>query len=141
MTRITGPLGGMSIPCWSTGSACPASWPACSRGYALFFLQQNLLQVNVVVYFLPILSMVVTLILIRRQVYWDDLPGVDRLFAFIVLVTMAFLIVLALVKLRIWVIFGGSMFTLFIMAVICYLVLKTCFNILAGKRSAQRRYY
>ena len=110
-------------------------------GYALFFLRQNLLQVNVVIYFVPIVAMVVTLALVRRQVVWDDLPGVDRLFAFITLVTMAFLIILALVKLRIWVIFGGSIFTLFIMAILCYAVLKFCLNVLTGKKSGRYRPY
>ena len=109
-------------------------------GYALFFVRQNLLQVNVVVYFLPILAMVVTLVLIRRQVIWDDLPGVERLFAFITLIAVTFLIVLALVKLRIWVVFGGSMITLLIIAVICYVVLKASFNRLTGKKSVRYRY-
>ncbi len=98
--------------------------------YTLFFVRQNLLQVNVVIYFLPILSMIATLVLVRRKVDWDDLPGVDRLMAFITLIAISLIVALAILKTRIWIIFGGSIFMLLIIALICYVLLKASFNTL-----------
>ena len=103
-------------------------------GYTLFFLRQNLLQVNVVLYFLPLVSMIVTLVLIRRQVEWDDVPGVERLFAFITLIALTFFIMLAILKMRLLVLFHGSIFLLALVGLVCYLILKFSFKKLSRPR-------
>ncbi len=92
--------------------------------YGLFFLRQNLLQVNVFVYFVPILSMILTLAVVGRNASWDRLPGVDRLYALMVVLVITFSVTLAIQKTRIWIFFGGSVKILIIIAVVCFILLR-----------------
>lgn len=92
--------------------------------YHLFFLRQNLLQVNLFVYFLPLLSMIGTLVLVGRQADWADLPGVDRLYALMVILVVTFGVTLAIQKTRIWIVFGGTIRSLLLIALGCFLLLK-----------------
>ena len=60
--------------------ACiPGMFAAVLTAYAMFFRNENLLEVNLFIYILPILSMVVTLVFIRRSVDFDAVPGFNRL--------------------------------------------------------------
>jgi len=74
--------------------------------YALFFTKENLLDVSIVVYLLPIISMVVTLVLIRKNVSFEDVPGFERLSGLMVMIACSFAIALVIQKTRIWIIFG-----------------------------------
>ena len=103
-------------------------------GYSLFFIRRNLLQVNRLVYFGPIVSMLVTLMVVRRQVDWDRLPGIDRIQALMVLITLSFIIALAVYKMRIWLFFGGSFMTLLVIAAVCFGLLKWAAGKLTGPR-------
>ena len=89
-------------------------------GYMLFFSSENLLDQNVLLYILPPVSMVVTLVLIRKNVSFDDVPGFDRLSGLIAVIAVAFVLVLAIHKTRLWLVFGGSIFVLagFVMGLI-----------------------
>jgi hypothetical protein len=102
--------------------------------YSLFFLRQNLLQVNVFVYFLPILSMIVTLALIARKVSWRYLPGVDRLYALMIALIITFGGILAIQKTRIFIGFFGSFKTLIVIAVIGFILLKWSLRKVIGPR-------
>ena len=103
-------------------------------GYALFFTRENLLDANLIVYILPIVSMIVTLILIRRSVSFDHIPGFDRMSGLMLLLAVTFVIVLGLQRTRIWVIFGSSFFVLIILAAILFLVLKWAAYLLFRRR-------
>lgn len=89
-------------------------------GYMLFFTNENLLDQNLLLYVLPPVSMAVTLALIRKIVSFDDVPGFDRLSGLIAVIAVTFVLVLAIHKTRLWLIFGGSIFLLaaFVMALI-----------------------
>lgn len=102
--------------------------------YGLFFLRQNLLQVNVFVYYLPILSMIFTLVLIGRKVSWRFLPGVDRLYAVMIALIITFGGILAIQKTRIFVVFFGSVKFLIIIAVVCFILLKWAARKAFGRR-------
>ncbi len=93
-------------------------------GYSLFFVHQNLLAVNVLSYFLPILSMGVTLVLIGKKVAFEQLPGFGRLAGLIVLIATTFVILLALYKTRIFIGFFGDMRYLMPVGVFLFLLLK-----------------
>ena len=112
----------------------PGVFSCVLTAYSLFFLKQNLLQVNLIIYFGPIISMILTLGLVRRKISWDELPGVDRFFAFVILIAVSFTIALGLEKTRIWVLFGGSMVNLLIVAIICFLLLKFSLSSLFKKK-------
>lgn len=92
--------------------------------YGVFFLRQNLLHVNLFVYFLPLLSMIGTLVIVGRQADWAELPGVDRLYALIIILGITFGVTLAIQKTRIWIFFGGTLRALLLIALVCFLLLK-----------------
>ena len=115
--------------------ACvPGMLAAVLTAYTLFFLRRSLLDVDLLFYFLPIVSMILTLVVVKRRVPWRDLPGVNRLYGLMVLLGISFVLALALEKTRIWVFFGASIFALLFMAVICFLALKWAGHLLFRKR-------
>ena len=92
--------------------------------YALFFTGENLLDVNVLVYILPIVSMVITLVLIRRRVSFEVIPGFDRLSGLMVMMACSFGIALAIQKTRIFLFFGGSIDRLLLLGLGIFGLLK-----------------
>jgi hypothetical protein len=105
-------------------TSVPGTFAAVLTGYTLFFTRENLLDVNPLVYFLPIGSMVVTLIFIRKSVSFALIPGFDRLEGLLALIACSFVLALAIQKTRIWIVFGGSIERLFILAAAIFALLK-----------------
>ncbi|MDB6110075.1 MAG: hypothetical protein JWR69_1825 [Pedosphaera sp.] len=105
--------------------AClPGIFAAVLTGYALFLTKENLLDVSFQVYILPIVSMVVTLVLIRKKVSFDEVPGFDRLSGLMVMIGCSFAIALVIQKTKIFIFFGGSIERLFILALGVFALLK-----------------
>ena len=105
--------------------ACvPGMFAGVLTAYTLFFSRENLLDTNLLVYFLPIVSLIVTLVLIRKNVAFDEVPGFDRLSGLMVMVGCSFAIALAIQKTSIWIVFGGSIERLFILAAAIFGLLK-----------------
>ena len=102
----------------------PGMFAAVVSAYSLFFSRANLLDANLLVYFLPIASMVATLILIRKSVSFDEVPGFDRLSGLMALVGCSFAIALAIQKTNIFLFFGGSIGKLFVLAAGVFALLK-----------------
>ena len=102
----------------------PGMFAGVITAYTLFFSGENLLDANLLVYFLPIASMVATLVLIRKNVSFDDVPGFDRLSGLMVMVACSFVIALVIQKTRIFVFFGGSIEKLFLLAAAVFALLK-----------------
>ena len=92
--------------------------------YSLFFRNENLLDVNVLVYILPIVSMTVTLILVKKNVNFDLIPGFDRLLGLMTMIAVSFILALAIQKTRIWILFGGSIMMLIAFAAFFFALLK-----------------
>lgn len=86
----------------------PGMLSAVLTGYSLFFEKENLLDVNFVVYILPVVSMVATLILVRKNVTFDEVPGFDRISGLLTMIGVTFVLVLAIYKTRILLVFFGS---------------------------------
>lgn len=105
-------------------SCIPGVLASVVTGYSLFFVSTNLLQANVLVYFLPIVSMVATLTLIGKNVEFREVPGFDRLSGLIVMIAVSFVIALAVTKTRIWLMFGASIEVLFAIAVFAFALLR-----------------
>jgi len=105
--------------------ACvPGMFAGVLTAYTLFISRENLLDVNPLVYFLPVVSMVVTLVFIRKNVSFDEVPGFDRLSGLMVMVGCSFAIALAVQKTNIWIFFGGSIERLFLLAAGVFALLK-----------------
>ncbi|MCU0607343.1 MAG: hypothetical protein MUF78_07990 [Candidatus Edwardsbacteria bacterium] len=102
----------------------PGMFAASITLYTLFLLRANLLRVNVLVYFLPIVSMAATLLVIGRAVRFERIPGFGRLAGLMVLLGASFLTVLLLDRLRVLAVFGGSVVWLGLAALALYVVLR-----------------
>jgi hypothetical protein len=93
-------------------------------GYSLFVARENLLDVNVLTYIAPIVTMVATLVIVRRNVPFDQVPGFDRLSGLMTMIAMTFVIVLAVSKTRIFLFFGGSIGVAIALAAFVFALLK-----------------
>ena len=102
----------------------PGTFAAVITAYTLFFTRENLLDVNPLVYFLPLVSLVATLVLIRKNVSFDLVPGFDRLEGLMVMIACSFAFALAIQKTKIWIVFGGSIGGLFLLAAGVFALLK-----------------
>jgi len=102
----------------------PGMFAAILTAYALFFTRENLLDVNLLVYVLPLVSMIATLVFIRKNVSFDLIPGFDRLSGLMMMIGCSFAIALAIQKTNIWVVFGGTIEKLFLLAAGVFALLK-----------------
>jgi hypothetical protein len=92
--------------------------------YSLFIVRTNLLEVNFLIYFLPVISMGLTFYLIGRKTDFDRLPGFERLSGLMMLIGLTFLIVLIIFKLRIFVGFFASIESLLLLGLILFILFK-----------------
>jgi|CXWL01.1.fsa_nt_gi hypothetical protein len=120
--------------------ACvPGMIAAVLTAYTLFFVRANLLDVNLAVYGLPILSMILVLVIVRRRIAFDAIPGFDRLSGLLLTVALSFAIALAIQKMNIWVVFGGSVGMLLLLALAIFLAMSWAGRMLFGGRHEHRR--
>lgn len=121
--------------------ACvPGIGAAVLTGYTLFFTRENLLDKDLLVYVVPIVSMVVTLVLIRKNVSFDDVPGFDRLSGLMTLIGITFVILLAIRKTFIGIFFGASITTLFVLGAFLFALLKWgAYAVFRGSEEPRRR--
>lgn len=106
--------------------------------YTLLFLHDNLLALDIYVYYLPIALMVVTLAIIRKSIHFEDLPGFDKLSGLMIIIGITIFVTLILDRLRVFVIFGGSIFSLFIIGIIIFVLLRYAMRLLFGKSKKKR---
>ncbi len=111
----------------------PGMFAVVLTGYTLFFLHENLMRVNMLPYFLPILSMVTTLAAIKKTVDFDEIPGFNRILGLMILLGASFLIAFTFDRLRLWIVFRGSMVSLLILSVLLFVLLKWGMHKLFGK--------
>jgi hypothetical protein len=105
--------------------ACvPGLFAGVLTAYALFFTRENLMDASLIVYVAPIVSMIVTLILIKKNVDFDQVPGFDRISGLMVMIACSFGLALAIEKMRIFVFFGGSIGKLFLLAAGIFALLR-----------------
>jgi hypothetical protein len=118
--------------------ACvPGLLSAVLTAYTLFFTRENLLDTSLLTHFVPIVSMIVTLAIIRSGVSFDDVPGFDRLSGLMVMIGCCFGLALAIQKTRIWVVFGGSLQSLIVLSVAIFALLKWWSHMLFSRKGGQ----
>ena len=106
------------------GAGVPGIMSAVLIAYALFLTRANLLEVNFLVYFVPLIGMGVTYYLIGRRVSFDRLPGFERLWGLMLLIALSFLTVLVIAKMRILVGFFASFQVLLGLGVLVFLAFQ-----------------
>jgi hypothetical protein len=102
----------------------PGLFSSVLTAYAMFFRNENLLEVNLLIYFLPIVSMVVTLVFVHKNVGFEAVPGFDRLSGLMIMIACSFALALAVSKTRIFIGFFGSIDRLFLLAAGIFALLK-----------------
>jgi hypothetical protein len=107
----------------------PGMLAAVLTAYTIFISRADLLDQNVLVYIVPLITMALTLAVIRRQVAFDAVPGFDRIWGLMTMIAMTFIIVLAITRTRIFLLFGGSMTTLIGLCAFVFALLKWGANI------------
>jgi len=60
--------------------------------YLFLFEKQSILQMNILTHLLPVISMVITLMIIRRQVNLDHIPGFGKLSGLIIMLAVLMVI-------------------------------------------------
>lgn len=98
------------------GAAVPGMLSATLVGYSLLFLRVDLRAVPIVLYFVPIASMIATWAIARRQVALDDVPGFDRLSGLMWLLFLCFAVAFVLNRIFFGVFFLGSLWGLALVA-------------------------
>ena len=83
--------------------------------------------------------MAATLLLIRRVADFRRLPGFDRLSGLVVLIAATFALLLAISKTRIWILFGGSIVYLAVLAAALFALLKWGAHIAFRRADEPRR--
>lgn len=101
--------------------------------YTLFILRGNLLEVNLLVYALPIMSMFGVYWAISRVTNFKYLPGFDRLSGLLVIIFLMCISVFFLYRLRFVIGFFGSIEMLFGAGVVLFIVFKIAAAKLFGR--------
>jgi hypothetical protein len=70
--------------------------------YGFFFIKQNMLQVNILIYFLPIIIMVLTLWIVKRKIGYEYIPGFKRLSSLFLLIAISSILAFLLQKTNIY---------------------------------------
>ena len=76
--------------------------------YSFFFLNTNILQLDIVTYYVPIVFMIATLLIIKKTIPLKRIPGFDRLSGLVMLILSAFIITYVLQRMMFGVFFIGS---------------------------------
>lgn len=117
----------------------PGVLAAVLTAYVLFFLGSNLLELDILVFFAPIATMIATLVFIGRTTPLDRVPGFGRIGGLMLMLGAAFALALIIQKTRIWVAFVGGLGSLLILGLILFLAIRIGAWKLLGNRDDRPR--
>lgn len=69
--------------------------------YTFLFERTSIYEIDLITHVLPIISMVITIWLIKKSVDLDDIPGFDKLTGFIMMISIILILLWVLTKTRI----------------------------------------
>ncbi len=105
-------------------AAVPGILAIILTAYGLLIKRSDFLEVNVIVYFLPIISMIVTFVLIHKTIPMQQVPGFDRIGGLMMMIAATFFIIFILQKIFIGVFFFGSMQMFFGLFLVLFVLIK-----------------
>ena len=76
--------------------------------YSFFFLRTNLLQLDLISYFVPLIGMILTLVIIHKTVPMSSIPGFGRLSGLFIIIVITFVITYILQRMFFGVFFVGK---------------------------------
>lgn len=113
----------------------PGMFAAMLTAYLLFFRNEDLTKVNLLVYIFPILSMVVTLVLVKRGVAeFSKVPGFGRLAGLMLMLGLSFAFAFVLHRLHFGIFFLGDLGSLLTIAVAVFALMKWAGNKFMGEK-------
>lgn len=89
---------------WVYLSCIPGVFALTLNVYVFVFERRSIFDTDIYLQLLPVVSMVATLFLIRREVSLDDVPGFDKITGFVLMMGGIFAILWILDKTRIWIV-------------------------------------
>ena len=107
--------------------------------YALLFDGVSLLSLDVLVYFGPIVSMALTLMLVGRTTPLDKVPGFGRIGGLMLMMGAAFFVAFLLQRMRIWVLFAGGLGSLLVLGLVLFVALRLGASRAFGNKDEGRR--
>ena len=96
--------------------------------YNFFFLKVNLLQLDLVVYFVPLIAMIMTLVIINKTVPMSRIPGFNKLSGLFIMIVITFIITYILQRMFFGVFFVGRFQYLILMFLALLFGLKFAWN-------------
>lgn len=120
-------------------SSVPGMLAAAVLLYSVALPRHDLLKLDLLTTALPVLGMVATLSLAHRKVRLGELPGVDRLGGFLMLLAVTMVSLIAIDRLRIAMVFHGSFWQFLGLGVGLFVAFKLGLAKLFGKRPEARR--
>lgn len=120
-------------------AACvPGMFSATLVGYSLLITRENLLDVSITIYFLPIVLMALTLVIMSRNVDFEEVPGFDKIWGLLGLLAVTFTGVLFVQQTRVVLLFHGSFAALGLFGLALFLTLRASARALLGPGSRAR---
>lgn len=104
--------------------------------YSALFNVSGLLEVNILVYFLPLISMVSTVAIIRKKIAMADIPGFGRLWGLMMLIAATFITIFILQRTHIWIYISGNWQHLLGLFAVIFIVFYLGSQMLLGGKSS-----
>lgn len=101
--------------------------------YLSVFQRVNLLDLNIFTYFLPIVSMAITLVIMRKSIRFDEIPGFRTLFGLFLLIALSFVGLLLLDRLRVFLFFRGSFLAFLLIWLVIFIILRAAVRMIFGR--------
>lgn len=92
--------------------------------YNFFYLKSNLMQLEVLTYYLPILAMLILFIIINKTIPLKYIPGFNKISGLFAVIFISFLFTYLIQKVFIGIFFIGSITQLFGIFIVMLIVLK-----------------
>lgn len=96
--------------------------------YSFFILNVSLLNVSIVAYFVPVIAMILTLIIMNKRVPMRKIPGFDRLSGLMIMICVAFSIVFVLQKTYFGIFFIGGFLQLLVVFAVLLIIIKVAWT-------------
>lgn len=96
--------------------------------YSVFILKGNILELNILLYFVPLLSMISTYVIIQKSIWLKKVPWFGKISSLLLLIFLSLVIVLIFQKMFIWIIFIGNIQYIVWLFVIIFVAMKIAFD-------------
>ena len=110
------------------GVSIPSLLAAILLLYNFFFLQVNLLEVDMTTYFVPIIAFIITLAIVNKTIPMKIIPGFKRISGLFILIITTFIITYALQRMFFGVFFIGRFHYLILFFLAILFTLKIAWN-------------